>query len=337
MARRAEKALNPTGADARPSALDLYKQQWPDEPATSDQLDRAFKATADHEIAAVDKVLDKPAEQPTTNDHFDETPSNSKISQNAYNLILEFEISSQQVYEKKYRRPIWPGVQSGVTIGIGYDVGYATAAQLENDWKGLISDDMISALKSAINVKGVAGKGPCRTASGPGGCPLGRSDQGPFQYGDSALGKGGRKCGDQHRPAESRRPRRIGFPYLQSRGRGLLDQQAALCRDARDQAGHEGRKFWRDRFGDPRHEAAVADRSGLAPAARTRGQAIRARASALRRAAGLAMGLIHQAAVPLPRRGRSSTGSRRRSTPAGSRSRTRNSRTSCWGSAPVPG
>jgi GH24 family phage-related lysozyme (muramidase) len=158
MARRAEKALNPTGADARPSALDLYKHQWPDEPATSDQLDRAFKATADHEIAAVDKVLDKPAEQPTTNDHFAETPSNSKISQSAYNLILEFEISSQQVYEKKYRRPIWPGVQSGVTIGIGYDVGYASAAQLENDWKGLIADDMISALKSAIDVKGVSAK-----------------------------------------------------------------------------------------------------------------------------------------------------------------------------------
>ncbi|HZO47280.1 MAG TPA: hypothetical protein VFB68_15400 [Xanthobacteraceae bacterium] len=158
MARRAEKALNPTGADARPSAVDLYKQQWPAEPATSDELDRAFKATADHEIAAVDRVLDKPAEQPTTNDHFGETPSNSKISQAAYNLILEFEISSQQVYEKRYRRPIWPGVQSGVTIGIGYDVGYASVPQLENDWRGLISDGMISELKRAIDVRGPTAK-----------------------------------------------------------------------------------------------------------------------------------------------------------------------------------
>lgn len=82
-----------------------------------------------------------------------------QISQKAIDLIIREEVSSEATYRKRYTRPEWPGVQSGVTIGIGYDVGYATPAKLRSDWRGRIPDHMIDALSRACGVRGDAAKG----------------------------------------------------------------------------------------------------------------------------------------------------------------------------------
>jgi uncharacterized protein (TIGR02594 family) len=87
---------------------------------------------------------------------FDSDPSKSQISQQAFDLIVFFEVSSQALYDKKYRKPTWPGESSGATIGIGYDVGYATRDQLRSDWSGKIADPMIADLEAAIGVRGAA-------------------------------------------------------------------------------------------------------------------------------------------------------------------------------------
>ena len=76
------------------------------------------------------------------------------ISRRAFDLIVAEEVTSKAAYEKKYSHPEWPGEQSGVTIGIGYDVGYATPARLHSDWSGLIPDGMISTLEAACGVRG---------------------------------------------------------------------------------------------------------------------------------------------------------------------------------------
>jgi GH24 family phage-related lysozyme (muramidase) len=81
-------------------------------------------------------------------------PSATPISGEAFDLIVEFEVSGEQAYTKKYRKPVWPEGQSGVTIGIGYDVGYASKPQLWADWGGPIPDAMIAALESALGVTG---------------------------------------------------------------------------------------------------------------------------------------------------------------------------------------
>jgi GH24 family phage-related lysozyme (muramidase) len=82
-------------------------------------------------------------------------PSQTPISTDAFNLIVEFEVSSEQVYSKQYRQPTWPQGASGLTIGIGYDVGYVTKVQLWGDWKDAIPDAMISALEPALGVTGL--------------------------------------------------------------------------------------------------------------------------------------------------------------------------------------
>lgn len=80
-----------------------------------------------------------------------------RISPEAKALIVEFETGGQAYYTSRLQRPTWPGGASGVTVGIGYDVGYNTRAAVISDWKAL-PEGSRNALASAAGVKGVAAK-----------------------------------------------------------------------------------------------------------------------------------------------------------------------------------
>jgi peptidoglycan hydrolase-like protein with peptidoglycan-binding domain len=72
----------------------------------------------------------------------------------AMSMIVFFEVSSEETYNKLYRPPTWPGGASGVTIGIGYDCGFETAAQIASDWGQYLTADMISKLGAAAGMTG---------------------------------------------------------------------------------------------------------------------------------------------------------------------------------------
>lgn len=78
------------------------------------------------------------------------------ISDAARDLIVAEEVSSKSTYEARYQRPEWPGGMSGITIGIGYDIGAGvrSAGQLRADWGNRIPDRMIEALVPCIGVTG---------------------------------------------------------------------------------------------------------------------------------------------------------------------------------------
>lgn len=60
------------------------------------------------------------------------------IPDRAVDLIIAFEVGSPEVYQKKYTRPICPACEttaSGVTIGIGYDLGHRAANVIVLDWE----------------------------------------------------------------------------------------------------------------------------------------------------------------------------------------------------------
>jgi len=80
--------------------------------------------------------------------------SSRKISDRAVDMIRVFEISSKKQYEKLYQKPTWPYGLSGVTIGIGYDVGYVNKAWLHEDWDSLNLDAEVKALEPACEVTG---------------------------------------------------------------------------------------------------------------------------------------------------------------------------------------
>jgi hypothetical protein len=77
------------------------------------------------------------------------------ISQDAFDMIVDLEVSSRAVYQKKYTRPIRPGGASGITIGIGYDCGYATAAQIATDWGAVLPATMVKALQGIAGLTGM--------------------------------------------------------------------------------------------------------------------------------------------------------------------------------------
>ncbi len=68
--------------------------------------------------------------------------------------IVKFEISSEAYYNRHLKHPTWPGGASGVTIGIGYDLGYVSAAQMRRDWGGKISDVDVKTLERVCRLKG---------------------------------------------------------------------------------------------------------------------------------------------------------------------------------------
>lgn len=74
------------------------------------------------------------------------------ISIEAIDEIIGDEDTSESYYNGHYRKPEWPGGDSGVTIMLGYDLGYTEGTKLENDLKGKIPDEMLSWLHTAITL-----------------------------------------------------------------------------------------------------------------------------------------------------------------------------------------
>jgi len=81
-----------------------------------------------------------------------------RSSKAAFDLIVSEEVSSRETYEKKYRKPEWPGASSGATVGIGYDLGQTGRDTIRSDWSGRVSPSMLNAMVSASGATGAAGK-----------------------------------------------------------------------------------------------------------------------------------------------------------------------------------
>lgn len=69
------------------------------------------------------------------------------LSENAKKLILKYEGLNQP--------SDWPGGSSGITIGIGYDLGYCTVDQFESDWGPYLSPRAIDLLRTVIGLTGI--------------------------------------------------------------------------------------------------------------------------------------------------------------------------------------
>lgn len=68
------------------------------------------------------------------------------FSQKALKLIVDFEGINQPGR--------WPGHESGITLGYGYDLGYVTVDQFESDWEGCFADAEFERLRQAVGRRG---------------------------------------------------------------------------------------------------------------------------------------------------------------------------------------
>lgn len=78
------------------------------------------------------------------------------VSNSARSLIVACEVTSEANYRSRLESPIWPGGQSGVTIGIGYDLGYASASTFRSDWGSLIPKNSMDRLVKSCGLTGQA-------------------------------------------------------------------------------------------------------------------------------------------------------------------------------------
>ena len=80
------------------------------------------------------------------------------LSEKALDLILEFEGLNQPKN--------WPGGASGITIGIGYDLGYVTVDQFESDWGEYLRANVRERLKAVVGMHGTKAKNRASTLAG---------------------------------------------------------------------------------------------------------------------------------------------------------------------------
>ena len=80
-------------------------------------------------------------------------------------FIAKYEISSKSYYNKCLKSPTYPGGASGVTIGIGYDLGHTPENQFRRDWRGKLPTGMFRKLSSVLTIKGRSAKGRINSLS----------------------------------------------------------------------------------------------------------------------------------------------------------------------------
>lgn len=76
------------------------------------------------------------------------------LNQFSKDTIENFEVGSQASYNKLYTKPTWPGGQSGITIGIGFDLGYHSKPQIVTAWNSFIE---LPDMQRLIAVAGLTG------------------------------------------------------------------------------------------------------------------------------------------------------------------------------------
>lgn len=84
--------------------------------------------------------------------------STLSVSARSVEALIGFEVTSKAFYEIRYQSPVWPGGDSGITIGIGYDLGFNTKKQIEDAWGPHISPTDLALLKSVSKFTGQVAK-----------------------------------------------------------------------------------------------------------------------------------------------------------------------------------
>jgi hypothetical protein len=76
------------------------------------------------------------------------------LSKKAIDLIIQFEVGGRNYYDKVLQKPSWPGGASGITIGLGYDIGYETEKQFLSDWSANLNLNFVNALRPLCGLTG---------------------------------------------------------------------------------------------------------------------------------------------------------------------------------------
>jgi hypothetical protein len=71
-------------------------------------------------------------------------------------FIVREEVGSRAYYTRHAAKPHFPGAESGITIGLGYDLRFQTPETFEADWAQALSAEVLAALRPFLGRKGRA-------------------------------------------------------------------------------------------------------------------------------------------------------------------------------------
>jgi hypothetical protein len=75
------------------------------------------------------------------------------LSAKGIQRIIEWETGGENYYDPQ---PEWPGEQSGITIGVGWDLGHTSATDTSRAWAPLLPPSTVAALVAVSGRKGEA-------------------------------------------------------------------------------------------------------------------------------------------------------------------------------------
>ncbi len=77
----------------------------------------------------------------------------SELPTRGVTFIAREEVGGRDFYEAHTAMPHWPGVESGITIGVGYDLRFSQEI-FEQDWGDKLPDDLLAALRPHLGRRG---------------------------------------------------------------------------------------------------------------------------------------------------------------------------------------
>lgn len=80
------------------------------------------------------------------------------ISNKSIEAIIGFEVTSEEYYNRNYLHPTWPGGDSGVTVGVGYDLGMNRRETIIMDWTANVNLNTVALLADQAGITGQAAR-----------------------------------------------------------------------------------------------------------------------------------------------------------------------------------
>ena len=82
----------------------------------------------------------------------------ARMSPASVDMMMTFEIGGRAAYDRQFSKPVWPGFQSGVVIGAGYDLGYTSRDDFQTDWSASLKPQDFERLTAVLGVTGEPAK-----------------------------------------------------------------------------------------------------------------------------------------------------------------------------------
>ncbi len=76
------------------------------------------------------------------------------FSKKSIDQLINDETGGKDYYNKFLAAPSWPTGASGVTVGMGYDLGYNTREQIREDWEGKVNGNILNYMLNVAGIKG---------------------------------------------------------------------------------------------------------------------------------------------------------------------------------------